>query len=235
MLKPAPSLVNDLMAEMAEQAGWSTSIPSWHPRNEGDPDETPDPPKDEEKLGDPGKAALQREREARKAAEAENKETKRRLEALEAEKLSDQQKLEKRAEDGDKARAEGTDKLRAANLRLALADKGLTGGKAKAAARLLDGVQFNGDDEPTNLDDAITSAKATYGDELFAVVKTEEKPPPEGETPEEKAAREALEKDPNLHAGARKNSKEADEDALIGDYVKFHFPTSDKEPASAAA
>ncbi len=62
-----------------------------------------------------------------------------------------------------------TEKLRRANLLTALADEGLTGAKARAAARLLDDVEFDDDDEPTNLKDAIKAATAEYGKELFGV------------------------------------------------------------------
>jgi hypothetical protein len=56
---------------------------------------------------------------------------------------------------------------REAKLISALADLGVVGAKAKAAARLLDGVEYDADHEPTNLDGALAKAKAAYGDALF--------------------------------------------------------------------
>lgn len=64
-----------------------------------------------------------------------------------------------------------TAKLRRSNLRAALADAGLTGGKGKAAMELLKDVEYDDDDEPTNLEAALTAAKTTYGEELFKAEK----------------------------------------------------------------
>lgn len=124
-----------------------------------------DPPKDE--LGPGGQAALKAERDARKAAEKAAKDEKARADALEAEKLTDTQKLEKRATDAEEKVTAATEKLRRANLMAALADQGLQGARAKAAARLLDGVTWDDSDEPTNLDDALKTARAEYGDDVF--------------------------------------------------------------------
>jgi hypothetical protein len=125
-------------------------------------------PEDPEGLGEAGKRALAAEREARKAAEKEAAETKRRLDALERQNESEADKLKREAEEGRTLAATATQTLRQANLLTALADKGLTGAKAKAAAKLVEGVDFDASNEPTNLDDRIAAAKATYGDEVFA-------------------------------------------------------------------
>jgi hypothetical protein len=58
------------------------------------------------------------------------------------------------------------DAKREAALLKALAAQGLTGGKAKAAARLLDNVEFDENGEPTNVAAALKAAKQTYGDGL---------------------------------------------------------------------
>lgn len=135
----------------------------------------------EEKLGDAGKAALDAERKAKREAEKRAKDAEAKLKALEDEKLSDTEKLKKQAEEGVKAAATATEKLRQANLITALADKGLTGGKAKAAARLLDSVEYDDADEPTNLDAALDAGKAVYGEEMFAAGEPP-KPKPGGST-----------------------------------------------------
>jgi hypothetical protein len=220
-----------LSAEMAEQATWSTSIPSWHPRNE---EETPEQKEarekaareaakqDNDQLGEKGLVALQRERDARKLAEQEAKDAKKELDALKAEKLSDTEKLQKKAEDGEKLATTGIAKLRRANLLLALAEKGLTGGQAKAAAKLVD-VTFNADDEPEKLDAAIEAAKAEYGSTLFAVTKSDPTPDPKDPKKDDP--------DPNLHGGPRKESKKDAE--IIDAWVTQAFPSAASEQAAA--
>jgi hypothetical protein len=185
--------------------------PSDPPNPPSDPPNPPsDPPKpdDDDKLGEPGKAALQRERDARKQAEKDAKEAKARADALEREKLSDQEKLAQDAAN-DRAKAEaGTTKLRRANLLVALADEGIVGAKAKAAVRLLDEVQFDDSDEPTNLQDRITAAKAEFGDEMFKGATPSGAP--NGFPP------------PNHHQGPRAPAD--DEDAQFDGYMRQNFP-----------
>lgn len=130
------------------------------------PDPKPDPPKDEP-LGDGGKAALDKERADRKAEKKRADALQARLDALEADKLSDTEKLQKRADDAESKVTAATEKLRRAHLLTALADKGLAGTKAQAAAKLIDGVDYDDDDQPKNLDDAITAATALYGEDMF--------------------------------------------------------------------
>lgn len=89
------------------------------------------------------------------------------LEEIEQANASEAEKAAKRAEQAEAKVSAATDKLRRANLLAALAEKELTGAKGKAAAKLLDTVEFGDDDEPTNLDDAITAAKAEYGEDVF--------------------------------------------------------------------
>lgn len=125
----------------------------------------------EDKLGDAGKAAIAAERKRAKDAEKALKAAQDRLDAIEAEKLSDTEKAEKRATDAEAKVTAATDKLRKANLMAALADEGLTGARAKAAARLLDGVEYGDDDEPNNLPDALKTATAEYGDDMFKGLK----------------------------------------------------------------
>lgn len=87
-----------------------------------------------------------------------------RAETLENDKLSETEKLKKEAEQGRELAEKATSKLRNANLRDALAVKGFTGPQAKAVAKLLDGVEYDTDDEPSNLDARITAAAEEYGD-----------------------------------------------------------------------
>lgn len=135
------------------------------------PEPTPTPPAKDDDLGPGGTAALAAERKARKEFEKKAKDAQAKLDAIEAEKLTDAQKLQKKADDGERLATAATEKLRKANLIAALADKGLAGAKAKAAARLLDGVEYDDSDEPKNLDDVIKAAKAEYGDDMFKAAK----------------------------------------------------------------
>ncbi|MGH3029266.1 MAG: hypothetical protein ACRDNE_00590 [Gaiellaceae bacterium] len=122
----------------------------------------------EEKLGDAGKAALEAERKARREADKRAKEAEKKVKEHEEAQLSETEKLKKQAEEAEAKVEAATEKARRANLLNTLSDKHeLTGAKAKAAARLLDGVDYSDDDEPTNLDDAIKAAKAEYGEEVF--------------------------------------------------------------------
>ena len=169
--------------------------------------------KTSDELGPGGKAALDAERSARRRAEKQARETRQRLDALEAEKLSETEKLEKRAQDGDERAAKATTKLRRANLITALAEVGLVGTKAKAAARLLDQIEYDEDDEPSNLGERIAAAKKEFGAELFTVATTEPK-----------QDKDTKDDDPDTHAGARPGKPSADEDELMGQYMRQHFP-----------
>lgn len=112
------------------------------------------------------KAALEKERKARRAAEKRARDAERNAKPK-------PDKPEAKPETGDDPAARVTDKLRRANLKAALADEGITGQQAKAAMRLLDGVEYDTDDEPTNLADALEAAEALYGK---ATVRGQAKP-----------------------------------------------------------
>jgi hypothetical protein len=133
-----------------------------------DPPKT-DPPKDE-LLGDAGKRALEAERLARRDADKRAREAEAELDKIRTAALSEEEKTKKQAEEDRKAAREGRKALRSANLLLALQAKGI--GNPKAAARLLDGVRYDDDThEPSNLDEAITAAKAEFGEAMFSTGK----------------------------------------------------------------
>ena len=97
---------------------------------------------------------IQTQRDAEKALKAENKSLKEkadRLDALEAEKLSEQEKAAKRADEAERKAAAADAKLQRANLIAALADPDLGIVNARAAAKLIEGVEYDDDGEPTNL------------------------------------------------------------------------------------
>lgn len=124
---------------------------------------------DDEELGEAGKAALEKERKARREAEKARKAAEEKAKQYEDEQLSEKERAEKRAEEAEQRSTEATAKVRRANLLTTLADEfDLTGGKGKAAARLLaDEVEYDDEDQPTNLTDAVEAAKAEYGEDVF--------------------------------------------------------------------
>jgi len=113
-----------------------------------------------------------------KATRAEAAETARKLKEYEDAQLSEDERLRQQAEEGVKAREEGVRLVREAKLLTALTAHGLPGGQAKAAAKLLDGVEYDAAHEPTNLDAAIEKATAVYGATPFALPEPPRDPPP---------------------------------------------------------
>lgn len=106
-------------------------------------------PANENALGDAGKKALDAERQARKAAEKQTADLQARLDALEAEKLTDLQKAQKLAADAEAARAELETKLKAKDLDVL---KHKIGAELKLPAEIIDRLQ--GDDEESIRADA---------------------------------------------------------------------------------
>lgn len=190
-----------------------------------------------DELGSGGRAALQAERDARKRAEKAQAALAKKVEALESAQQSDQEKLEARAKRGDELAAKATESLRKANLRLALADKGLTGSKAKAAARLIDEVEYDDDGEPINLDARIKAATAAYGDEFFKGA-TPSKETQNNEDEEETTSTTSNNSDTTTtsHAGPRRDAKAEEEEAkLLDSYVRENFPGFYPEEDTAGA
>ncbi len=149
--------------------------PADPPAPVGDP--KPADPKPDD-LGEGGKAAIDAERKARRDAEKRAKDAETKLKAKEDAELSETERLKKRADELESKADTATNKLREAKLLVALGEHGLTGARAKAAARLIDGVEYDADsDEPTNLQDALDSAMETYGDDLFTGATPKPKPP----------------------------------------------------------
>ena len=133
---------------------------------------------EEDKLGEGGKAALDAERAARKAADKRAADAEKKLQAIEDAKLSDAEKAKKEADDAKSAAAKAVEQLREAKLLVALGDHNLTGAKAKAAAKLIEGVEYDDDtNEPTNLEAVLTSATETYGEDMFKGATPKPKPP----------------------------------------------------------
>lgn len=165
------------------------------------------PPVDEP-LGEPGKRALEAERAARKEADRLRKEAEAEAKRLREAAESEDERKTREAEEGRVLAAQGQESLRQANLILSLADQGLGAKQARAAVKLLDGIQYDGDNLPVNLDDCLIAARATYGEGVFA-------------TPASAPASPAA---ADLHPGARPPGDGPDEAALLAGYMSTHFP-----------
>lgn len=189
------------------------------------PTPTPDPQPDPQ-LGPGGERALAAEREARRNAERELAQERDRRAALEREKETDADRLKREAEEGRRLAATGTAAIREARLLTELTGKGLSGPKALAAVKLLDGLEFDEANQPTNLDDRITAAKAMYGDEVFVGATPAPQPTP---TPTPKPTPH-----PSVVQGPQGDPADADEDAQFAAYMKAHFPGRVPDPAEVA-
>ena len=154
--------------------------PEKDPAPDPKPDPAPEPEPKPEPLGDGGKAALAAERKARRDAEKSAKELKERLDAIEAEKLSESEKAIQRAEKAEQALADAQGKIRQAKLlaELAKPDYGIV--DARSAAKLLEGVEYDDDGNPTNLGapDEQDSLLAKFLDSHKFLVGEQRKPAP---------------------------------------------------------
>lgn len=177
----------------------------------------PSPPADDA-LGENGMRALRAEREARIAAERLLDLGHSGREALEFER--------RRAEAAERERDElrtrqSTDTANAiqsaqrANTLYALAGLGVTGPKALAAMKLIEGVEYDGNHTPTNLDARLSAAKTTYGEDLFGAPAPPPTPTPPTPTPPTPH--------PSVHGGPRPPQPEADEDAQFNAHFGHFF------------
>lgn len=113
---------------------------------------------------DRARATILKQREKEKADAAVIRDLKAKadkLAELEAAQLSDQEKALKRAEEAEAKAAQADHKLRTANLLVELAK---TDGviNAKAAAKLIEGVEFDDTGEPTNLAERVEAMFSDY-------------------------------------------------------------------------
>lgn len=117
-----------------------------------------DPPKGKDgQPFDPERAqrTIDTQREEANRLKAELKEAKARAakaDEYEAEKLSDQEKLQKRADEAEAKVAAASERLQRANLIATLSQPGIV--NARAAAKLIEGVEYDESGEPTNLGSA---------------------------------------------------------------------------------
>lgn len=185
----------------------------------------PAPPNPEDQLGEAGKRAIQAERDARAKAEREAAEAKRRLKEMEQANESEAQRKEREAEEGRRLAEEGRAALREAKTITALAGQGIIGPTALAAVKLLDGVEYDDANQPTNLSDRLTAAKAVYGEQVFAGATPVPTPSPTTPDP----ASPAL---PNLHQGPRDAAAEEEENAAFEASFARMFPQHAETPAT---
>jgi len=181
------------------------------------PPAVPSPPSSppDEVLGENGIRALRNEREARLAAERLLDLGHSGREALEFERR--RAEAAERDRDALKDRLSGeavqaAQQAQRANVMLALAGQGVTGPKARAAIKLVEGLEFNDSFEPTNLEARLSVAKQSYGDDLFNGAAAA--PPPEP----------APSQHPAVHGGPRPVQPEAEEDDEFRRHFGFFFP-----------
>jgi translation initiation factor IF-2 len=176
--------------------------------------------------------AIQAERDARAAAERQLREAQEERDRLRQAAESDQQRQAREAEEGRRLAQEGRDALRRANLQLALSARGLPAQRTLAASRLLDGVEFDANHQPTNLDARITAATAVYGAEQFAGAT----PAPTPAAPGAPTPTPPVPPDPSApHAGAQPPANEPSEEEAFNQFMRENFPGAVPPPAPAAA
>jgi len=116
---------------------------------------------------------LREEVKAEKAKGREAGDLKKRLDEIEAAQLTEQEKLEKRAEDAEARLTAAQARVKTANLvsELAKPEHGIV--NAQAAAKLIDGVEFDDDGQPSNLDALLPAFL-----EANAFLRGAQQPPP---------------------------------------------------------
>lgn len=184
------------------------------------PAPVPTPPAPEQPLGEAGLRALQAERDAAASARAEAAREKARADALEAEKLTETQKLQKDAEEGRRLAATATTQLREAKLIAALGGQGLVGPNALAASKLITGIEYDAEHMPTNLSARIDAARAIYPESLFTGATPPPPPAPTFQVP----APVAPPAHPHVHQGVAPPAPAPDEDAMFAGFMRATYP-----------
>jgi hypothetical protein len=129
---------------------------------------------DDEFDKDRAMATIRAQRDAEAKMKKERDDALAKLKKREDADLSEAERLKKEAEEGKALATSATEKLRKANLITALAG---TDGvvDAKAAAKLIEGVEYDTDDEPTNLDARVKALLEEFP--LLKGEATKPKPP----------------------------------------------------------
>jgi hypothetical protein len=185
------------------------------------PEPAPDPPD----LGEAGRRAIAIERDRAKMADREVARLKRENEALkpfkqQAEELraaqeTENERLQREAENGRRLAAEAAAQLQQAHTITALAEAGLIGPPAQAAMRLVDGVTYDPTThQPTNLQERLDAAKAVYGEQYFKGAMPAPTPP---------SAMPPVPGFPAVHQGPRA-TPEPNEDEQFATFMRMHFP-----------
>jgi FtsZ-binding cell division protein ZapB len=185
----------------------------------------PEPALDPPDLGEAGKRAIAIERDRAKMADREVARLKRENEALkpfkqQAEELraaqeTENERLQREAENGRQLAAEAAAQLQQAHTITALAEAGLIGPPAQAAMRLVDGVTYDPTTHhPTNLQERLDAAKAVYGPQYFQGATPAPTPP---------SAMPPVPGFPAVHQGPRA-TPEPNEDEQFATFMRMHFP-----------
>jgi hypothetical protein len=188
----------------------------------------PQPGPEDQPLGEPGLRALQAERDRARQLERDLAAERQRREALERQNETETQRLQREAAEGRALSQQGTTQLREARTILALSGVGLSGPKALAAYRLLDGLEYDEANNPTNLPQRIEAATAVYGAEMFAGA-TPATPDPNNPNPVPPSTPPAVPTTvlPNLHQGPSATpTDKAKEDKAVQDFMRTHYPSA---------
>jgi hypothetical protein len=198
------------------------------------PAPAPTPPApDPAALGDAGKRALDLERDARQAAEKRARDAEAEAARLRQTQESENDRLKREADEGRAASEAATAQLREARTLVALSGKGLAGPKALAASKLLDGVEFDAEQNPTNLDARIDAAKAKYGDEVFAGATPAPTPTPTPTTPTPSPTANALSHPAFAHLGPRATPVPSEDDEFDAAFKRMYPHAVPPDPAAA--
>lgn len=173
-----------------------------------------------------GLRALNAERDARAQAERELKAERTRREELERAQESELERYKREAEEGRTVAVTATKAIQENRTLTALTSKGMIGPKAQAAYRLLDGLEFDSDLNPVNLDARLEAAKAVYGPEIFTVEAPPTPTPSPAPTPTPTAT-----PTPTVANGARPVDPAAEEEEQFKTYMNRNFPGLLPEPA----
>jgi len=161
--------------------------------------------------------------EANRSLQAQLAEERAARQKLEQAQETESQRLQREAEEGRRLSAEGTAALREARTitSLAVLPDPLVGPKARAAMKLIEGLEYDGSGQPINLPDRLEAAKAAYGADLFTTTQ----PPLPGPGTQPVVL--------DLHQGVRPQANLTEEDAHAA-YMRTYFPNA-LAPANGAA
>lgn len=167
------------------------AIPPWHPRNDGPepppPEPTPTPPPEptppEPPKPAPSQADLDKAYEKLRKAETERDEAARKLREREDAEKTELERAQARVTELEGNVSAATNALREAKLLTGLgAHEKIGAARARAAVKLIDGVEYDDQGEPTNLTARIDALVAEHA-ALFTAAPQQDPPASPGNPP----------------------------------------------------